>query len=92
MPTWWRTYIKLDRELVRDADSHPSRAALVASLAEYARHTSSLLVAEGVETAAELETVRDAGAHLVQGFLLARPGPPWPEVDIAALERRPVLA
>ena len=67
-------YIKLDRELVREADIHPPRAALVASLADYACHTSSLLVAEGVETPAELETVRDAGAHLVQASCSRDPG------------------
>jgi len=46
----------------------------------YARQTGGHLVAEGVETAAELETLVALGVELVQGFYLGRPGPPWPAV------------
>jgi EAL domain-containing protein (putative c-di-GMP-specific phosphodiesterase class I) len=55
------------------------------ALADYARDTGGLLVAEGVETPEELASVRASGAPLVQGFLLARPGTPWPEVNTSAL-------
>jgi EAL domain-containing protein (putative c-di-GMP-specific phosphodiesterase class I) len=51
-----------------------------------------MLVAEGVETEAELQTIGRLGVPLVQGFYLSRPGPPWPltngagpAVDIAPL-------
>ena len=74
------TYIKLDRGLVHGIDTDPSRVALIRALADYARQTDGLLVAEGVETTVELAHVRAAGAPLVQGYLLARPGPPWPEI------------
>ncbi|MBN1527463.1 MAG: bifunctional diguanylate cyclase/phosphodiesterase [Thermoleophilaceae bacterium] len=80
------TYLKLDRALARGIDRDPSRMALMRSLADYARATEGLLVAEGVETAAELAHVRAAGAALVQGFLMARPAPPWPRVSVAGLE------
>lgn len=73
-------YLKLDRALVTGIDQEPARASLVRVLASYARSTDGLLVAEGVETEAELAEVRAAGVPLVQGFLLARPGPPWPQV------------
>ena len=46
----------------------------------YARQTGGHLVAEGVETEAELETLAQLGVQLVQGFYLGRPGRPWPEV------------
>ncbi len=82
--------MKLDRGLVRGLDREPARVALVRALADYARGTGGLLVAEGVETVEELAHVRAAGAPLVQGFLLARPGPPWPEVDADALRHPPV--
>jgi diguanylate cyclase (GGDEF)-like protein len=78
-------YLKLDRVLVRGIEADPGRAALMHALADYARDTGGLLVAEGVETPEELACVRAAGAPLVQGFLLARPGPPWPEVDPSVL-------
>ena len=80
------TYLKLDRALVRGIDQDPGRMALMHSLADYARATDGLLVAEGVETPEELAHVRSAGAGLVQGFLMARPGAPWPPVRLAGLE------
>ncbi len=73
--------VKLDRGLVAGIDTSPHRAALVEALVGYARRTGGELVAEGVETAAELETVAALGVRLVQGFALARPGAPWPQVS-----------
>lgn len=74
------TYLKLDRSLVRAIDSDPDRAALVRAFAGYAQHAGALLVAEGVETAEELATVRAAGVTLIQGYYFGRPAPPWPGV------------
>jgi diguanylate cyclase (GGDEF)-like protein len=75
------TYLKLDRGLVSEIAGDPARVELVRALSDYARGTGGLLVAEGVETAEELAHVRAAGAPLAQGYLLARPGDPWPELD-----------
>ncbi len=75
------SYLKLDRSLVTDIDSDPDRAALVGALAGYAKQVGSLLVAEGVETEAELEAVRRLGVPLVQGFYFSRPAAPWPEIS-----------
>jgi len=80
-------YLKLDRALVRGIDRDPKRAALVDALLRYAQHAGSHIVAEGVETEGELETLVRLGVPLAQGFLLARPGPPWPP-----LARTPVPA
>ena len=41
-----------------------------------ARGLKMRVVAEGVETPAELQFLRDAGCDEVQGFLLGRPAPP----------------
>ena len=49
------------------------RRAIIASVVSLAHRTSSLVVAEGVETGAELETVRWLGVDLVQGYLIAPP-------------------
>ncbi|MET0824788.1 MAG: bifunctional diguanylate cyclase/phosphodiesterase [Solirubrobacterales bacterium] len=84
------TYVKLDRGLVRGIDSDPARMALVRALAEYARDTDAMVVAEGVETRKELARVRDAGASLVQGYLLARPQEPWPGFDADPLGLEPL--
>ncbi len=85
-------YLKLDRALVSGLDHEPALASLVRVLAGYARSTGGLLVAEGVETEAELAEIRSAGVPLVQGFLLARPGAPWPDVSAAAQAERTVAA
>ncbi len=77
-------YLKLDRSLVSGIEDDDERAALVGALAGYSSQVGSLLIAEGVETEAELRTVRRLGVPLVQGFFLGRPGRPWPEIDAAA--------
>lgn len=71
-------FLKLDRELVRQLDRDRNRRALVGAMAAFAAEVGTSVIAEGVETAEELEVLRDAEVDLVQGYLLARPGPPWP--------------
>lgn len=66
-------FTKVDMGLVRGCDSDPTRRAIIASLVTLAHRTDSQVIAEGVETAAELETVRWLGVDLVQGFLVAPP-------------------
>ncbi len=73
-------YLKLDRELVKGIDEDPNRRALMRAVVAFAREVGTSVIAEGVETRAELDVLRDAEVHLVQGYLLARPGPPWPPV------------
>jgi diguanylate cyclase (GGDEF)-like protein len=80
-------YLKLDRALVRDIDGDPKRAALVDALLRYAQHAGSQIVAEGIETEGELETLTQLGVPLAQGYLLARPGPPWPALAVVPARR-----
>ena len=73
-------FLKLDRELVRDLDHDRNRRALVSAVAAFASEVGTSVIAEGVETEAELDSFREAEVDLVQGYLLARPGPAWPVV------------
>ena len=73
-------YLKLDRDLVSGIDQDPNRRALMRAVVAFAREVGTSVIAEGVETRAELDVLRDAEVHLVQGYLLARPGPDWPDV------------
>jgi EAL domain-containing protein (putative c-di-GMP-specific phosphodiesterase class I)/putative methionine-R-sulfoxide reductase with GAF domain len=66
-------YIKLDRQLVAGIDIDPVRQALGAALVHFAHHSGATVIAEGVETAAELASIEQLGFDLVQGFHLARP-------------------
>lgn len=67
--------IKLDLDLVRDIHVDPARRALAASMVRFSRETGAAIVAEGIETAAELETLRALDVGHGQGYHLARPGP-----------------
>lgn len=67
--------IKLDVELTRGIDADPVRRALAASLVTFGRDTDALIIAEGIETADELDVLRSLGVRWGQGYHLARPGP-----------------
>ncbi|MGH2696757.1 MAG: EAL domain-containing protein [Actinomycetota bacterium] len=68
--------IKLDISLTRDIHRDQSRRALAAALISFARETRSVIIAEGVESREELDTLRVLGAAQAQGFHLAKPLPP----------------
>jgi EAL domain-containing protein (putative c-di-GMP-specific phosphodiesterase class I) len=65
--------IKLDMDLVRGIDASMPRRLIVGSLVALAERMEIRLVAEGVETPAELKALRDCGVRYVQGYLFARP-------------------
>lgn len=65
--------VKIDMELVRDIDTSPARQAIVAGIIAICRQLDIMVLAEGVETEAELAVLRAAGVPLVQGYYLARP-------------------
>lgn len=65
--------IKLDMSLVRGIDSRPRMQRMVAALRTFAEGTEATLVAEGVETGAELQALRAIGVECAQGFHLGRP-------------------
>lgn len=65
--------IKLDMSLTRDIDADPARRALAAALIHFSADTGSTLVAEGVETAAEVATLLELGVTKAQGYFLGRP-------------------
>jgi EAL domain-containing protein (putative c-di-GMP-specific phosphodiesterase class I) len=67
--------IKLDISITRGIDQDASRRALATALLSFAAEIDARLVAEGVETLAEKETLQELGATLGQGYLFARPGP-----------------
>ena len=67
--------VKIDQEFVHAIDWSPSDKAIVSAIIHMARGLNLRVVAEGVETAAELAFLRDAGCDEVQGFLLGRPAP-----------------
>lgn len=67
--------IKLDRSLISNVDSDNDTCALAAALIRFAEQTGSKIIAEGVETDAELATLRSLQVTKAQGFLLGMPQP-----------------
>jgi EAL domain-containing protein (putative c-di-GMP-specific phosphodiesterase class I)/CheY-like chemotaxis protein len=67
--------MKVDRTLVTSIDSDHMRRTLMGRLVSFADEVGVGVVAEGVETETELETLRALGVPYAQGFSLGRPGP-----------------
>src|SRR6266550_933106 len=62
-------FIKLDMQLTRGADSDQLKRQLIGAVAKFSTDAGVPLIVEGIETAAELETVRALGIGFAQGFL-----------------------
>jgi diguanylate cyclase (GGDEF)-like protein len=67
--------LKVDRSFVSGLGGGGNDAAIVSAMVELARSLRLAVVAEGVETQAELDMVKRAGCDEAQGYLLGRPGP-----------------
>ncbi|MGA2522469.1 MAG: EAL domain-containing protein, partial [Acidimicrobiales bacterium] len=78
--------VKLDRHLVSGVDRERDRRAVVRRLGSVVGRLEARVVAEGVERVEELEVLADLRVALVQGYALARPGPPWQGIDAVAAD------
>ena len=85
--------IKLELSLTRGIDTDPVRRALAASIVGFAREIGATTVAQGIETRAELETLKALGVTHGQGYYLAPPSSdPVPErLAVSDLVMEPVL-
>jgi diguanylate cyclase (GGDEF)-like protein len=81
--------VKVDLALVQGGVLHDSALAVLRALRDLTDTTHAQLVAEGIETAEQLEVVRSLGFHAGQGYLLGYPGPKAEAttIDLAALAR-----
>jgi EAL domain-containing protein (putative c-di-GMP-specific phosphodiesterase class I) len=67
--------VKLDMSLIRGVNDEPIKRRLVSSMVDLCKELGILVVAEGIETEAERETLSSVGCDLLQGFLIGRPAP-----------------
>lgn len=70
--------VKVDMSLVRGIDSSPTKQKLLSSIIGLCRDLKIQIIAEGIETAAERDTLIRLGGDLCQGYLFAHPGRPFP--------------
>lgn len=68
--------IKLDRHLIANVDRDFYKQETIQALVNLSRSIGCLVLAEGVETQAEVDTCTALGAELLQGFFFARPVKP----------------
>lgn len=66
-------YVKIDMDLIRNIDSNAYKLNIVQHLINIARDNMITVVAEGIETQAEAETVIGMGADLLQGYYFGKP-------------------
>jgi EAL domain-containing protein (putative c-di-GMP-specific phosphodiesterase class I) len=80
--------LKLDRSLIIDIDQDEKRQVEVKQVIAQCELQGTRILAEGIETIAELKTLVGLGVNFVQGYLFAYPGfQELPDVDFAQLEK-----
>ncbi len=70
--------VKVDMSLVRGVDSSPTKQKLLGSIIGLCRDLQIQIIAEGIETEPERDTLVRLGGDLCQGYLFAHPGRPFP--------------
>jgi EAL domain-containing protein (putative c-di-GMP-specific phosphodiesterase class I) len=76
--------LKVDKQFVYDGMTSLRGKGLLATMIDLARNLDISVIAEGVETQAQLQILRDLGCTLIQGYHIARPltekaALAWPE-------------
>ncbi len=74
--------LKIDRSFVQDLPHVAERAAITRAIIMMAQAMGMKTVAEGVETAGQLEFLREVGCDEFQGYLLTRPLEPAAVQDL----------
>ncbi|MDY7577647.1 EAL domain-containing protein [Herbaspirillum sp. RTI4] len=65
--------LKIDMELIRDIDTSKTKQAIVKGIISISEALNVRVLAEGIETAAERDFLRNAGIGLMQGYLFCKP-------------------
>ncbi len=73
-------FIKISDVLTRGVSTSGIKREMLSSLQRIAEAIDAVVVAEGIETAEDLEVLRELGVRYGQGYYLARPGPPFPRL------------
>lgn len=66
-------YVKVDRDIVKDIDKDLDKQKIVENLVSYCHERGKYVIAEGIETKSELQTVLRLNVDYLQGYLFAKP-------------------
>jgi EAL domain-containing protein (putative c-di-GMP-specific phosphodiesterase class I) len=75
-------FVKLDMFLVRNVHESEVRQRLIETLMALRAGMHMKIIAEGVELEGERDRLQNFDCSLMQGYLFAKPGPPFPRVDL----------
>jgi diguanylate cyclase (GGDEF)-like protein len=67
--------VKIDRKFSQNVDQSPRTSAIIKGIVQTTRDLGIELVAEGVETAIQLERLRSFGINVIQGYVFSMPLP-----------------
>jgi EAL domain-containing protein (putative c-di-GMP-specific phosphodiesterase class I) len=73
-------FVKLDISLVRGIERNILKQGLIKAIRDLSCQMKSIVIAEGIETREELDTLRSIGVNIGQGYLFSRPGSAFPNI------------
>lgn len=71
--------MKIDMGLVRDIDVSSTKQKLVGAMVSLCAEMNVMVIAEGIETKMERDTLKRLGCDVMQGYFFAKPGKPFPD-------------
>ncbi len=74
-------YLKIDISLICNIEKDPVKQELVKALLQIGSNINVNTIAEGIETKEELKKLMELGVTYGQGFLFAKPAPPFTKIN-----------
>lgn len=74
-------YVKIDMSIVRDIDTDKNRQKILQNLLSYTKERKIKVIAEGVETQGEMETLIQTGVDFMQGYYIGIPQKTAQKID-----------
>ena len=82
-------FLKIDMSLIRNIDTDNVKQQLVKALQRFGHETGVKVIAEGIETKAELKTLLEMDIDFGQGFVFAYPSEPFPKIRKDIISKLP---